>query len=213
VRKATLDLPRGVPGEVPAECPSPDAGAGRRPADWRPHAWNMDHAWFWADEVAGWLPERLEVGQSRRVPERLVARLARFHLVDNVRGQTPPFQAEHVQDAWLEVTVTDVQGDRVSGGVAGAVRVVATGRWQVDDGPAAERTRGFDGRFLGRAEYDRGAGRFTAFELVAAGARHGATHYNGRADDPGPAPMGVVMVLAPDAPADRVAPAHPWGYR
>jgi hypothetical protein len=58
---------------------------------------------------------------------------------------------------------------------------------------------------LGRAAFDLAHGRFAQFELVAAGLRWGATQYNQRADDRGPAPMGVVLTLAADP--QRALPA------
>ena len=47
-------------------------------------------------------------------------------------------------------------------------------------------------------------------DLVAAGPRWGATQFNGRYDDEGPAGMGVLFTLAPSE--DRVAPAYHWAY-
>ena len=67
--------------------------------------------------------------------------------------------------------------------------------------------RGYDAALLGGAWFDRESGRFTRFELIAAGRRWGGTQYNGRGDDLGLAGMGVLLTLAEDSPADRVPPA------
>ena len=56
-------------------------------------AWNQDFAWFTKDEARQFLARKIEPGRTRKVPRTLVERLARFHFLDNVRGQTPPFPA------------------------------------------------------------------------------------------------------------------------
>jgi hypothetical protein len=93
---------------------------------------------------------------------------------------------------------------------------VHVGRWPVegfaDMNAPSEQRRSVETRLIGRAAYDVAKARFVAFEMVAAGSRSGATQYNARADDLGPAPIGFVFTLAGDDPADRVAPAFFWGY-
>src|SRR5690606_1228809 len=46
------------------------------PGDWRAEAWNQDFAWFRKAELAGFLPQKLEAGAAREVPEKLVQRIA-----------------------------------------------------------------------------------------------------------------------------------------
>ena len=142
-------------------------------------------------------------------------RIARLYLVDDVRGQTPAYEDAAIEKASLSSEVVSVDGERVVLRLVGEARVAAKGRWSIggsnDPAPTAQE-RGFEGRFLGHATFDGTTGRFVAFELVALGSRWGATRYNGRTDDPGPAPMGVAFTLAGDAPADRVAPAAMWEY-
>src|SRR5207249_1375401 len=60
-----------------------------RPEDWRRSAVNHDHAWFTKAEAASMVPERASVGDRSPVPPAIVRRLARFHLIDNTRGETP----------------------------------------------------------------------------------------------------------------------------
>src|SRR5262249_24608955 len=57
---------------------------------------NRDQVWFVAAEARSLLPERLEVGAEREIPRALFERIARFHLVDDVRGQTLPFAPAEV---------------------------------------------------------------------------------------------------------------------
>ena len=58
-----------------------------------------------------------------------------------------------------------------------------------------EGGRAYSCQLFGRAVYDKQAKRFTQFQLVASGQRRGRSQFNGRNDDPGPAPMGVAYVL------------------
>ena len=59
--------------------------------------WNQDHVWFSKEEARQWLGDNPQPGDIRQVPGDLVARLARFHLVDSVKGQTPRFTREGVR--------------------------------------------------------------------------------------------------------------------
>jgi hypothetical protein len=190
----TRDLPRDTPGE-----------------GWRGKAWNQDYAWFTKKEVRQFLPGHPRVGQKHDVPAELIRRIARCHLVDNVRGQTSPYDERHVEKALLGAEVTAVDGDVVALRLEGQTRAAAEGRWPVrgyrdSRGPAVQK-RGFETRLLGKASYDVKKERFVTFELLAVGTRWGATQFNVRSGDPGPAPIGALFTLAGDGPGERVAPA------
>jgi hypothetical protein len=199
LRVNTRDLPRETPQEG-------------RWAD----AWNQDFAWFTKDEARRFLPESPEPGQTHEVPRALVERLARFHLLDNVRGQTSPFPARAIQEASLTSRITEVDGDVVVLRLEGRTRAAQEGRWSTRGYRDMERPspqeRGLETQLLGFARFDLREGRFVSLEVVAVGSRWGGTQYNGRGNDPGPAPFGVVLSLAGDARSDRVEPEHFWGY-
>ncbi len=184
--------------------------------DWRASAWNQDTAWFRREEARAFLPEVPTRGAVHEVPPALVRRLARCHLLDFVRGQTPALPEGAVEEAALTTEVLSVEGDVAALRLAGRTRTVHRGRWAVagfrDMDRPSEQERGFDATLLGTARFDLAAGRFTAFELVAAGPRWGATQYNGRTGDAGPAPMGVVLVLDARNPPVPVAPAQIGSY-
>jgi len=204
VLKQTLrDLPR------PPDHPVPQA---------RPDAVNFDYAWFTAAEARGFLPPVLRAGERADLPRPIVRRLARFHLLDSVRGETPPWRDEHVAHARLRAEVTAVEpegpaGARRGGGrvrlrLEGAVLCQQGGTWAVR--PFRQHweglTRGYDCRLLGELVYRPAAGRFERFDLLAVGDRWGGTEHNARQDDLLPAPMGVAFELAGAAPADRTPP-------
>lgn len=198
LRVTSRDLPRAVPAKD----------------DWRAAAWNLDFAWFKADEAALLVPPGAEVGAAREWPAALADRIVRLHLVDNVRGQTHPAEPQDLTRARLTSTLTGVAGDVVTLRIEGDGRWEAKGRWVVEGlgNEPLEQTRGVEARLLGTATWDRVAARFTTFELVAAGLRWGATRYNVRQDDRAPAPIGFLFELASSAPDEHVAPAAIWSY-
>lgn len=172
--------------------------------------WNRDYAWFSPREARGFLPPEPEAGAVWEVPESLTRRLARFHVVDNVIGQTLPFAPSEVKGSELRATVLSADEERVTLRLEGGFRGVARGPWLLGASewqPRAEHPRGVRGDALGFAEYDRGRQRFTRFDLVVLAQRWGWTGNNGRRQDPEPGPMIVAFRLAPDTPAARIAPA------
>lgn len=183
---------------------------------WTGQAWNIDFAWFTKEEARSLLPAALEPGSRHDAPDPIVRRLARFHLVDNVRGQTPPFSAEHLQKAKLSVQVARREREMIHLKLEGVTRAVEKGRWPIEglQSRSMEMERGYDAKLLGRAVYDLKAGRFVSFDMVVVGTRWGATQYNVRGRDLSPAPMGHALRLAPTSEGpDRVAPAYAgWDY-
>ena len=182
--------------------------------------WNQDTIWVQPEEVLQLLPEVLEKGQRRQVPQELVQRWARFYLLDHVKAFTVPFQAREVERAELAVEVLEVTGDAVKLRYTGATRTAAEGTWKVlgaedlDEIPGLQR-RGFDAILMGEAVWDLKASRFRSFELVAVGTRWGGTAHNGRGskkwfNDLDPAPMGVYLGLVdPKDPGARVRLWYP----
>jgi hypothetical protein len=180
------------------------------------NAWNQDFAWFTRDEARQFLAGTLEPGRTREVPRALVERLARFHFLDNVRGQTPPFPARAIEDATLTSRITALDADVVSLSLKGRTRAVQKGTWSVhsfeDMNHPSGQERGLEMKLLGSARFDRKQGCFVTFELVAAGIRWGGTQYNLRHKDLAQAPFGAVLSLAGKSRADRVAPEHLRSY-
>ncbi|MCA8972527.1 MAG: hypothetical protein KDC95_22250 [Planctomycetes bacterium] len=176
---------------------------------WHEAASNLDWAWFQKSEARDFLPEEFEVGQTRAVPKALVERLVRFHLLDNVRGQTTPFGRKEVRIAKLESKIECVEESFVDVRFSGATLAMH------DEGPWA---RGFETKLEGVARWDRANGRFTRFELVAKGDRWGRTQYNARAPERDREalferePIAVLFEVVGGPELQRVAPAHFWGY-
>ena len=190
------------------------------PDDWRAEARNLDRAWFQREELPGLLPPNPGRRRSEGpVEPALVQRLARLHLVDNVRGQAPLFRPERVVEAELTVRVVRTRRGRAHLEYTGRARLEEEGRWAVEHPGRrkveADRRRGYAAALRGEAVWNLDEQRFVSFELVAAGPRWGATQFNGRYDDEGPRgwascspslPRGIASPLPTTGPIPRCAP-------
>ncbi len=168
--------------------------------------WNRDFAWFTRAEARAWLPADPRPGDERAVPADSARRLVRFHLVDNVRGQTLPYAEDEVREAELLIAVVSRVGSTVELALRGSTDAVAAGTWLLGENlwePRREFARGIATRLRGRATYDLEREAFTRFELVAIGRRFGRSQFNHRRDDP-PSLIGFHFTLARSKP--RIAP-------
>ena len=70
----------------------------------------------------------------------------------------------------------------------------------------ADMARGVELELRGYLNYNRSAKKFDRFDATASGLRWGATTYNARFDDLGPAPIGFAWELAVDSNVGRTPP-------
>jgi hypothetical protein len=179
-----------------------------RPEDWRRHAVNSDHAWFTRQEAQSLLPIEPGAGDRYPAPPVFVQRLARFHLIDNVRGETPMWHEDEVCHADMTLEVTGVTPERVDLRLEGAVRSVGHGTWAVR--PFREKLdnteRGYDCQLRGFLTFYRAKAQFARCDILAVGTRWGGSEHNVRWDDLDAAPMAVAFELAGNTPADRTPP-------
>lgn len=182
--------------------------------DWRRTARNRDLLWLTADEARSLLPEELAVGAVTEWPQPLAQRIATLNLVDNVCGQVPHFEKDHIERVALRSRIESIEGNIVRVRIEGETRAVAAGNWSVDGfndmNDPTKQERGIETSVLGFAQFDVATGRFTAFEAVGLGTRWGATQYNGRTDDAAAAGIGYLFSLAESH--ERAAPAFIWRY-
>lgn len=189
--------------------------AGHASPQQRPEAINFDYAWFTAAEVRDFLPEDVRVGASGELPRRIVRRFARFHLLDSVRGETPPWRDEDIQGATMTTAVVALDGTRVHLRLDGSVLNSQGGTWAIEpfQEQLAGMARGYHCRLRGELTFDTQRGAFERFDLLAVGDRWGGTEHNSRQEDLAPAPMGIVFQIAGSTPADRTPPhANLWDY-
>ncbi len=174
--------------------------------------WNRDFAWFSQAEVRAPIPADAKVGDEIHL-SLMARRLARFHLVDNARGQTLPFADEEVREATLTAVVTARKGMLLTLSLQGHTRAAAEGAWLLGENlwkPARDIPHGIQCDLIGEAHFDLAQGSFQAFELVAIGRRWGHTQMNGRGQDDAASLVGFHLELAPSAP--RIAPAFVVAY-
>jgi hypothetical protein len=129
----------------------------------------------------------------------LVYRVARFHLVDNTRGEPPFWDRAAVRRHHLKLRVAEVTDHRLILRLDGSILITTSADLDRAD-------RGFDARLSGVIRYDAQAGKFDRFDLVAVGDHWGEGPFTRNAR-PGRTPLGVAFELARgDRAADRVPP-------
>ena len=125
-----------------------------------------------------------------RVPTSLQYRLARFHLVDNTRGEPPMWNKDEIREMDLKLK---------DGVLTGSVRL------ETEDG-----TRGYEASLRGRVLAQ--SGRVKQFELVALGEFFGEGTYTRNAPE-GRFPFAVTFQLADGNDlADDLAPQGARGW-
>jgi hypothetical protein len=124
------------------------------------------------------------------VPGSLQRKLARFHLVDNTRGEPPMWNADELKT--VEMSITDG---------------VITGQAQLK---TASSDRGYTAEFLGKLAHQNG--KLTRFDLVAKGLYWGQGPHTRKAP-PGKFPLGISFTLADGNDiADAIPPQASRGW-
>ena len=156
---------------------------------------SRDHLWLTKDEWRALVPMDGKPGQRVTVPPDVVARIVRFHLIDNTRGEPPMWESKHVRAAELAGTVDRADGQCVLVRLEGKALLTT---------PAGDR--GYDVALLGYVRYDRRGDRIDRFDLVALGEHWGEGRFTQGAR-PGRQPLGIAFELARgDKPGDSVPP-------
>lgn len=145
--------------------------------DFTKWAWNTN--WIAFDD-----PGRFVTKNRKPVPiaQDTVLRICRNVLVDNVRGQTARWRPEHVKSASLTKRCTKT--------LNGKLHIEYTGKALMDSG-----SQKYDPTLYGQAVWNPKKKTFESFNLLAIGTRSGKGSFNQRSRDPGPAPMGITLVL------------------
>ena len=143
---------------------------------------SRDNLWVTKDEQ-----DALAVG---RVPPALQKRIARYHLVDNTRGEPPMWKADEIRS--IEFSLKD-------GRLSGSVHL-----------ETASGERGYKVSLLGHVEKKNG--KITRFDLVARGDFWGEGTYT-RGAPKGRFPLGASFTLADGSDiADGVPPQGSRGW-
>ncbi len=160
-------------------------GYGRTNDPWQrifQTAISRDNLWVLKDEL-----KALEKG---RFPEQLAMRIARFHLVDNTRGEPPMWNRDDVKSVKIGLENNQIRG---------ALKL-----------ENADQSRQFDVHLFGKLEWK--AGKITKFDLVARGLHEGEGRWT-RGAPKGKFPLAIAFQLADGKdPADSVAPQGTKGW-
>ena len=170
--------------------------------------WNVDRVWFTRDEASSLVPENMVIGNSYPMPEHLVRRIAKLHLVDIARGESPRWRSEDLKQVEMVLTPQEMSANRVTLRLEGTVRNEASPSMSINpfSHQKVDMPRGIELQLIGDLTYNRRAKTFEKFDAIAVGNRWGATTYNARFDDLGPAPIGFAFELGSGSALDKTPP-------
>src|SRR5262249_12606976 len=147
------------------------------------------HLWLTRAEWQALVPPKAKKGDEFPVPAAVAQRIARFHLVDNTRGEPPAWQREQVRKLELTLTVEEADENKVRLRLHGAA-LLATAA------DPAKADRGFDAQLLGYIGYDKAKKVIDRFDVAVLGDFWGESDLT-RGARPGRQPLGVVFELTP----------------
>ena len=143
---------------------------------------SRDNLWITAEEQRELLDDR--------IPEALKQRIARFHLVDNTRGEPPTWELDEIRK--LEITI-------IQGRIAGAVELATK-----------DQTRGYQATLSGMVSGS--GGKITEFTLLTEGQFWGTGDHTMK-PPAGKFPLTIAFQLADGTDiADPIAPHASRGW-
>ena len=187
----TRALQRDQAGNL-STCQSTEAKArvGTRPA--------YDHAWLTKDEVEA-ITIAAESADQFEIPAAITWRLARFHLVDNTRGEPDHWKWAHVQELELRGKRVETSAQKMLVDLVGSFSLAT-------DANRDSATRGYVGDWRGELRIDLDNRTIDHIRLVAIGDHWGQGRWTPPAR-PGKTPLGVLMMLSDQSsPRDTVPP-------
>lgn len=148
-------------------------------------SWFEFSRWAWNRNWIGFDDPKVFVTASEsdvEVAPPIVHKIATEILVDNVRGQAPPWRKEHLRKASVVMRLMGVKGPLWT--------IEYHGSATMDSG-----AQGYSCEIFGQSVWNQAKSEFESFDWVAIGDRRGAWRFNNREKDLGPAPMGVAFSL------------------
>ncbi len=152
-----------------------------------------DYLWIYPGEIRAMLARVMPPAQSFQLPSALILRIARFHLVDNVRGSPDMWGLKEIKQLHFDARVIR----RTSQGAD----IFFTGRFALNHGGGK---RGYEGKIEGRFSLAAAGETITRFRALATGKAWGDGTYNPNAPK-GRYPLAIALVDASD-PASRIVP-------
>jgi hypothetical protein len=158
-----------------------------------------DHLWLTKPDWQSLMPKNVKAGDRFPMPASIAQRIARFHMVDNTRGEPQFWSNEQVRKAEMLWTAEGTTQNNVRLRLVGEV-LLAT------DADIKKADRGFDARLLGYLEYDPMTKEISRFDIVAIGGHWGEAELT-RGARKGRQPLGIAFELSRGGkPVDKVPP-------
>ncbi|MBX9693138.1 MAG: hypothetical protein K2Z81_12185 [Cyanobacteria bacterium] len=156
-----------------------------------------DHFWILADELEKIISSAHDDGLPFALPPSMVARMVRFHLVDNVRGEPDMWRKGQVKSVSFHARLLDknqsVKTYEFQGGFSMA---------------AASGGRGFKGSITGQFDVVTEKPKVSRFRAMAQGKAWGVSRFTPRAPA-GQFPLMIAMIEASDE-VSRVVPPQAY---
>lgn len=151
-----------------------------------------DHLWITEDETKALVKSLRGHRDGADLSKAIAMRVAKFHLVDNTRGEPPHWKKEEIREMTLHAVPAKGEGEwRL------------TGNFHLET-PSGDR--GYEGLLEGILQIDQASDTVTRFDFVAIGKHWGQGRYTPGAR-PGKSPLGVAFTLGdPRKPEDRIPP-------
>ena len=176
---------------------------------------NFDYAWLTKDEVAEFVPKDPKVGVSYEIPDPLVKRFAKFHLVDQVKGESAAWKDSGIKTASLQATVRRVENGKVQIQLNGNANCIqpATDEKNPYSGLPTNQERGVEIKIAGWLTYDTATDTFAEFRLLGFGDRWGTATYSFRHRDMQRSPIGFAFEMLPTKSENQTRPKFLfWDY-
>jgi len=159
-----------------------------------------DFLWLTSDEITAMVPQQPKLGEVSAMPAAVSRRLARFHLVDNTRGEPAFWEDADVRKAQLRLTVTKLTPETIEWSCSGEVLLATSA-------DVTQADRGFEVRLSGTLRYRREKKVFDQWELTALGEHWGSSTYTKEGERPGRTWLGLTFQLVgTPTPAQTVPP-------
>lgn len=167
---------------------------------------SRDFLWLTKTEVEELVPGEKKVIDTYSVPTTIAKRIARFHLIDNTRGEPDAWQKADIHLLEMTLTVTSRTDSTIELRLAGKFRLS-------DHAVESLSKRGYDGKVEGRLTYDTSKRTFSRFDAVAIGDHWGCSTFTKVGMRPGKQPLGIAFgLVSGEKPTERIPPqaAREW---
>jgi hypothetical protein len=161
-----------------------------------------DHLWLTKSDAAEIL-SRLKDAKEAEAPSGLSKRLCRYHLTDNVRGESDLWGPDDVQKRSFTVAKLTETETAMTVRLTGAYAMRMTGIKV--EGRKTKSEMGLEGTLEGVLEIDKAKAAFIGAKLYASATGWGASTFTPD-EPPGKFPVKFAMVVATDEVSRQVAP-------